>query len=94
MNLHGHEADVDVMIEAKAKELTVLDFRNTAHLDVGLPTVPGTLDSLEAVKTEYQTDIDGARQARLAVEDQEEKNVVLRAEQAAAAAASGAHKFL
>ena len=94
MNLHGHQADVDVMVEAKAKELTVLDFRHTAHLDVDLPVVPGTLDTQDSVKAEYQTDLEGAEKARLAVEEQEVKNVALRAEQKAAAEASGAHKFL
>jgi len=94
MNLHGHEADVDIMVEAKAKELTVLDFRHTAHLDVDLPVVPGTLDTPDLVKAEYQTDVDGAEKARLAVEEQERQNVILRAEQAKAAEASGAHKFL
>lgn len=29
MNLHGKEADVDVMIEAKFKERTLLKFRET-----------------------------------------------------------------
>lgn len=94
MNLHGHDADVDIMVEAKAKELTVLDFRHTAHLNVDLPVVPGTLDTPDLVKAEYQTDVDGAEKARLAVEEQERQNVILRAEQAKAAEASGAHKFL
>lgn len=94
MNLHGHEADVDVMVEAKAKELTVLDFRNTADIDVDLPTIPGTLDSPVMVRTEYQTDTDVAQQARLAVEEQERQNIVVRAQEKAAAEASGAHKFL
>ena len=94
MNLHGHEADVDVMVEAKAKELTVLDFRNTADLVVDLPIVQGTLDEPELVRAVYQSDIDGAEKARLAAEEQERKNVILRAKEAAAAAASGAQKFL
>ena len=94
MNLHGHEADVDVMVEAKAKELTVLDFRNTAHLDVGLPTVAGTLDSQELVRTEYDACLDGAQKARVAVEAAEVDAAAKRAQDAAAAEAAGATKFL
>lgn len=94
MNLHGLEADVDIMVEAKAKELTVLDFRNTAHLDVGLPTVAGTLDSQELVRTEYEAHVGGAQQARLAVEAAEIEAAAIREQEAAAAAAAGATKFL
>ena len=39
MNLHGEEANVDVMVEAKAKEHTVMEFRKLAGLDVKLPKV-------------------------------------------------------
>ena len=94
MNLHGREADVDIMVEAKAKELTVLDFRNTAHLDVGLPTVVGTLDTQELVRTEYEAHVGDAHNARLAVEAAEIDNAAKRAEEAAAAEAAGATKFL
>ena len=94
MNLHGHDADVDIMVEAKAKELTVLDFRNTAHLDVSLPTVAGTLDTQELVRTEYEAHISDAQKARLAVEAAEIDNAAKRAEEAAAAEAAGATKFL
>ena len=94
MNLHGHDADVDIMVEAKAKELTVLDFRNTAHLDVGLPTVAGTLDTQEMVRTEYEAHVGDAQKARLAVEAAEVENAARRAEEAAAAEAAGATKFL
>lgn len=37
MNFYGHEADVDVMIEAKSKEMTLLDFRQYAQHDIELP---------------------------------------------------------
>ena len=94
MNLHGHDADVDIMVEAKAKELTVLDFRNTAHLDVGLPIVAGTLDTQEMVRTEYEAHVGDAQKARLAVEAAEVENAARRAEEAAAAEAAGATKFL
>ena len=39
MNLHGEEANVDVMVEAKAKEHTLMEFRKLAGLDVKLPKV-------------------------------------------------------
>ena len=39
MNLHGEEANVDVMVEAKAKEHTIMEFRKLAGLDVKLPKV-------------------------------------------------------
>ena len=94
MNLHGHDADVDIMVEAKAKELTVLDFRNTAHLDVSLPTVAGTLDSQELVRAEYEAHVSDAEKARLAVEAAEIDSAAKRAEEAAAAEAAGATKFL
>ena len=45
MDLYGHEADVDVMIEAKSKEMTLLDFRQYAHHDVDLPGDPDEQDS-------------------------------------------------
>ena len=94
MNLHGHAADVDIMVEAKAKELTVLDFRNTDHLEVELATIPGTLDTEEAVRKEYENDIEGACNARVAVEEQEVQNAILREEAAEKAKAEGALKFL
>lgn len=94
MNLYGHEADVDIMVEAKAKELTVLDFRNTAQLEVSLPTVAGTLDTQELVRTEYEAHVGGAQQARLAVEAAEVEAAATRAGEAAAAEAAGATKFL
>ena len=94
MNLHGHEADVDVMVEAKAKELTVLDFRNTAHLDVGLPTVAGTLDTQELVRTEYDAHVEGAQKARVVVEAAEVDAAAKRAQEAEAAKAAGATKCL
>lgn len=37
MNLYGHEADVDIMIEAKSKEMTLLDFRQYAEHEIQLP---------------------------------------------------------
>jgi UV DNA damage endonuclease len=40
MNLYGHEADIDVMVEAKSKEETVLAFRKHANLQVELPAIP------------------------------------------------------
>lgn len=39
MNLHGEEANVDVMVEAKAKEHTLMEFRKLAGLNVELPQV-------------------------------------------------------
>eukprot|EP00891_Asterochloris_glomerata_P009145 jgi/Astpho2/9145/e_gw1.00135.16.1_t len=42
MNLHGEEANVDVMVEAKAKEHTLMEFRKLVGLNVELPQVgPG-----------------------------------------------------
>ena len=94
MNLHGHAADVDIMVEAKAKELTVLDFRNTDHLEVDLAVIPGTLDSPEAVREKYDQDIEGACKARVAVEEQEVVNKASREAEAKKAAEAGALKFL
>ena len=45
MNLYGLEADVDVMIEAKSKEMTLLDFRQYAEHDIQLPGAADDHDS-------------------------------------------------
>lgn len=94
MKLHGHAADVDIMIEAKAKELTLLDFRNTDHLAVELPVIPGTLESEEAVREAYQQDVEGAQKARVAVEEKEVQNAIEREQKAKEAQAAEAAKFL
>ena len=44
MNLHGKEADVDVMIEAKCKERCLLQFRDQTMQGIGRMTQPSFLE--------------------------------------------------